>query len=147
MARRSNDPTGGDKAKVRVLFAEVDGNNESVQEALRTMVSAMGRSVRMIQVKADGELPAITPRDLDADSGDYVVDGDSVAEESSQSEANSGRKPRGSGPKTDRNSGIALVPDLNFRPEKHPPLREFFAGKAPSSDMAPQKGLGEVRGA
>jgi hypothetical protein len=135
MARRGNDPTGGDKAKVRVLFAEVDGNNESVQEALRTMVSAMSRSVRMVHVKANGELPAIAPQDIDADSVDDALDSDSVAEEPSQSESNAGRKPRGSGPKTDRNAGIALVPDLNFRPEKHPPLREFFAGKAPSSDM------------
>ena len=39
MAKRSNDPTPGtDKAKVRVFFAEVEGNNESVQEALKTMV-------------------------------------------------------------------------------------------------------------
>ena len=48
MARRGNDPAGEDKAKVRVLFAEVEGNNESVQEALRTMVSAMSQPVRVI---------------------------------------------------------------------------------------------------
>jgi hypothetical protein len=49
MAKRNNEPTSGaDKAKVRVFFAEVEGNNESVQEALRTMVSAMSRPVRVI---------------------------------------------------------------------------------------------------
>jgi hypothetical protein len=34
MVRRNNEPiSGADKAKVRVFFAEVEGNNESVQEA------------------------------------------------------------------------------------------------------------------
>ena len=51
MARRNNDSTGEDKAKVRVLFAEVEGNNETVQEALRTMISAMSRPARIVQVR------------------------------------------------------------------------------------------------
>ena len=42
MAKRNNESaSGSEKAKVRVLFAEVEGNNQSVQEALRSMVSAM----------------------------------------------------------------------------------------------------------
>jgi hypothetical protein len=46
MAKRNNEPTSGaDKAKVRVFFAEVEGNSESVQ-ALRTMVSAMRRIIQ-----------------------------------------------------------------------------------------------------
>jgi hypothetical protein len=49
MVRRNNEATSGaDKAKVRVFFAEVEGNNESVQEALKTMLSAMSRPVRVI---------------------------------------------------------------------------------------------------
>ena len=46
MARRNgNEPAlATDKAKIyRVFFVEVEGNNESVQEALKTMVSAMNR--------------------------------------------------------------------------------------------------------
>ncbi|HXC90096.1 MAG TPA: hypothetical protein VNV18_08015 [Stellaceae bacterium] len=40
MARRSNEPAfSPDKAKVRVFYAEVEGNNESVQEALKTMLA------------------------------------------------------------------------------------------------------------
>jgi len=139
MARRSNDPTsGGDKAKVRVVFAEVEGNNESVQEALRTMVSAMSRPVRVIQAKAVDETPGLTQQDLP----DEVLDGEAlvhdeafVHEESSENAPNGSRKPRGSGPKVDRNAGISLVPNLNFRPEGHPTLRDFFAGKIPSTDM------------
>ena len=56
MARRNNEPiSGADKAKVRVFFAEVEGNNESIQEALKTMLSAMSRPVRVIsEHKANG---------------------------------------------------------------------------------------------
>jgi len=40
MVRRNNEPISGvDKAKVRVFYAEVEGNNESVQEALKTMLA------------------------------------------------------------------------------------------------------------
>lgn len=136
MAKRSNDPTNEDKAKVRVLFAEVEGNNESVQEALRTMVSAMSRPVRMVHVRANDETPALTQQDLDLDSVEGTLDrGDSFTEESQEGETDGGRRPRGSGPKTDRNAGIALVHDLNFRPDGHLTLREFFAEKASGNDM------------
>ena len=61
MAKRNNQPTSGaDQAKVRVFFAEVEGNNESVQEALRTMVSAMSRPVRVIsEQNANGKAPVL----------------------------------------------------------------------------------------
>jgi len=115
MARRNNDPTSNeDKAKVRVIFAEVEGNNESVQEALRTMVSAMSRPVRVVQAKALDEIPVIVQQNLVNDSIDDVLVNESAAEEPLQNETNSSRRPRGSGPKTDRNAGIALVPDLNL---------------------------------
>jgi hypothetical protein len=134
MARRSNDSAGEDKAKVRVLFAEVEGNNETVQEALRTMVSAMSRPARIVQLKGNGENPALT-QDLVSEIADEVSHQDSFAEEPPQAETNTGRKPRGSGPKTDRNASIALVHDLDFRPQGHPALREFFADKNSSNDM------------
>lgn len=61
MAKRSNEATpGADKAKVRVFFAEVEGNNDSVQEALKTMVSAMSRPVRVIsEQNGNGKAPLL----------------------------------------------------------------------------------------
>lgn len=133
MARRSSDPiSGSDKAKVRVVFAEVEGNNESVQEALRTMVSAMSRPiVRVVQTTPVDQAPALTHQGSPDD-----VDGEAFGHEPAESATDSAdRKRRGSGPKTDRNAGISLVPDLDFRPKGHPTLREFFAQKAPRTDM------------
>ena len=40
MVRRNNESAlSADKAKVRVFYAEVEGNNQSVQEALKTMIA------------------------------------------------------------------------------------------------------------
>ena len=40
MTRRNSEPAfNADKAKVRVFYAEVEGNNESVQDALKTMLA------------------------------------------------------------------------------------------------------------
>jgi hypothetical protein len=135
MVRRNSDSAGDDKAKVRILFAEVEGNNETVQEALRTMVSAMSRPARVVHFKPNGEPPALTQPDLIPDGVEEVLDSEDVAEEPRQTETNSGRKQRGSGPKIDRNAGIALVHDLDFRPEGCPTLREFFADRSPTADM------------
>jgi len=134
MARRNNDPPSvGDNAKVRVVFAEVEGSNESVQEALKTMVAAMSRPVRIIQTKSIDDVPALVQQENDTPTINEILD--SEAPSAPGKEADVARKPRGSGPKTDRNAGIALVPDLNFRPENSPTLREFFAEKAPGNDM------------
>jgi hypothetical protein len=135
MVRRNSDSTGDDKAKVRVLFAEVEGNNETVQEALRTMVSAMSRPARIVHVRANGETPALTLEDLAPDGVEEVLNSDSVTDEPRQTETNTGRRQRGSGPKIDRNAGIALVHDLDFRPQGHPTLRDFFAEKSAGTDM------------
>lgn len=135
MARRGNESIGEDRAKVRVLFAEVEGNNQSVQEALRTMVSAMSRPVRMVYAKGNNDAPALAQQDNGLESLDDQFEAETPAEESSATEVNGGRKPRGSGRRIDRNAGIAMVPDLNFRPDGHPTLREFFGQKEPSSDM------------
>src|SRR6185437_10924308 len=64
MARRNSESAfGTDKAKVRVFFAEVEGNNESVQEALKTMVSAMSRPVRVIsELRSNGGAALLTRR-------------------------------------------------------------------------------------
>jgi hypothetical protein len=73
--RNNNDPTlGVDKAKVRVFFAEVEGNNDSVQEALKTMVSAMSRSVRVISEHKSNGAAALLPSQTDAEDVEEAVE-------------------------------------------------------------------------
>jgi hypothetical protein len=75
MARRNNEPiSGADKAKVRVFFAEVEGNNESVQEALKTMLSAMSRPVRVISEQNANANAAVLLQQADVKAGEDAID-------------------------------------------------------------------------
>jgi hypothetical protein len=137
MSKRGSEQTFSvDKAKVRVFFAELEGNNESVQEALRTMVSAMSRPVRVIsEQKANGG-PVLLTQDADVEGIEEAAD---QAEEFQASEDESAlsntRKARGTGKKVDRNGGINLVPDLNFRPDGKQAFKVFLDEKKPKNDL------------
>lgn len=137
MAKRNNEPaSGADKAKVRVFFAEVEGNNDSVQEALKTMVSAMSRPVRVVsEQQTNGKAAVLLQQDNAQESEesiDQIEEADAVGDESTAANA---RKPRGTGKKTDRNAGLNLVPDLDFRLDGKQPLKEFVAEKGPENDI------------
>ena len=138
MAKRVNETGPSDKAKVRVLFAEVEGNNDSVQEALRTMVAAMTRPVRVIteQQLQNGKTQAVLGQVVDPESQE-TLDGalDDDAREQEQNPPAEARKPRGTGKKSDRNAGLELIPNLNFRPDGHQTMREFVASKNAESDV------------
>jgi len=136
MGKRSNEPISADKAKVRVFFAEVEGNNDSVQEALKTMVSAMSRPVRVVsEQKADGKASVLLQQ---ADVEELTEHADQV--ESVEADDGDGtgsinpRKVRGSGKKTDRNAGLALVPDLNFMSSGKQTFKAFIDEKSPAND-------------
>jgi|SRR5580704_2346679 hypothetical protein len=137
MARRNNEPTSvADKAKVRVLFAEVEGNNESVQEALRTMVSAMSRPVRLISEPKTNGNPALLLQNPDLEEVEEAIEQvDEGAKLDGEPSPPPARKPRGSGKKSDRNAGLALVPNLNFWPDGKQSFKQFVDEKAPKNDV------------
>lgn len=136
MAKRSNEPiSGADRAKVRVFFAELEGNNESVQEALKTMVSAMSRPVRIISdQKGNGQAPVLLDK-ADIEGVEEHIEQAEVETLGDDAAPQSARKPRGTGKKIDRNAGLDLVPNLNFRPSGKPALKEFVEEKNPDSDV------------
>jgi hypothetical protein len=136
MAKRSSEPASSDKAKVRVFFAEVEGNNESVQEALRTMVSAMTRPVRVVaEQRLNGKAPSLLRQPDAEDIEDAVDQAEQVEEDSIEDSAAAAvRKPRGTGKKVDRNAGLELVPDLNFRPGGKQTFKAFVDDKKPKND-------------
>jgi hypothetical protein len=136
MAKRNNEPTSGaDKAKVRVFFAEVEGNNESVQEALRTMVSAMSRPVRVIsEQKVNGQSTTLLQQ-TDVDEVETANDQVEEVEPLGEEPTPTARRPRGTGRKVDRNAGLDLVPNLNFMPNGKKTLKEFVEEKSPKSDI------------
>lgn len=67
MVKRNNEPPAADKAEVRVFYAEVKGSNESVQDALKTMLAvAMNRPSQPLRViseqRVNGKAAALPPQ-------------------------------------------------------------------------------------
>lgn len=137
MAKRNSEPANGtDKAKVRVFFAEVEGNNESVQEALKTMVSAMNRPTRVIsEQKANGKAAVLLEQADVAEAEDVSGEIDEEGDLDEEHAPQAARKPRGAGKRIDRNAGLNLVPDLDFRPNGKPALKVFVEEKGPKNDL------------
>lgn len=137
MAKRNNEPgSGSEKAKVRVLFAEVEGNNQSVQEALKSMVSAMSRPVRVIsEQNANGKAQVLLQQGISEEADEAIenVEQGDVSDE--EPETSNARKVRGTGKKVDRNAGLNLVPNLNFRPAGKQAFKEFLDEKNSASDL------------
>lgn len=139
MAKRNQEPESTpDKAKVRIFFAEVEGSNESVKEAVKAMVQAINRPAAPVpasRLAGNGTVAAL-PTSL----ADAVVDEPEVVDEQEgelldEAPILTPARKRGTGPKRDYNAGIELIPDLNFRPDGKQTLREFFAEKGPKGDM------------
>ena len=100
------------------------------------MISAMSRPVRVLtEQRSVGRPDALLPN---AGTEEIKKGLFGEAEETSTAQeevtTDSGRKLRGSGKRTDRNSGLHLVPDLDFRPDRQPTLKEFF-DQGPKNDI------------
>lgn len=129
-----------DKAKVRIFFAEIEGSNESVREAVKAMTQAINRPVAAVvatpKAAARGASALSRPPGGDTeDVEDAVEEVDEDADVEPAVSSNAPVRKRGSGPKRDYNAGIELISDLNFRPDGKSTLREFFAEKSPKGDM------------
>jgi hypothetical protein len=140
MAKRNNEPTSGsERAKVRVLFAEVEGSNESVQEALKSMVSAMNRPARLISERTvNGKAPVLLQQAAteEAQESEEAIDQvEEVEALDEEPEPSNARRPRGTGKRVDRNTGLNLVPDMNFRPGGKQSLKEFVDEKNSKNDL------------
>jgi hypothetical protein len=141
MAKRNSDPpSGADKAKVRVFFAEVEGNNESVQDALKTMLAAMNRPsqpVRVISEQRVNGKAALLASQAEVEDVEETADEIEEAEVSEEEEVAppTARKPRGTRKLVDRNAGLSLVANLDFMPDGQQTLKQFLEEKKPKTDM------------
>jgi hypothetical protein len=145
MARGNNDrEQGTEKGKIRVLFIELEGNNQTLQDGLRTVSQMLPRAVEVkippklvqngIAAAASNARPAEPDLFNQESAAPEVIDPEEV-EQPDAGAAGSTRKKRGEGTKTERNAGISPVADLDFVPKDKPALKAFFAEKAPATDM------------
>jgi hypothetical protein len=145
MARGNSDrEQGTERGKIRFIIAEVEGNNQTLQDLVRTMAPMLSRPVevkvplKLVQNRAVGSASNARSPELDLLHQDAaapdVIDAEEV-EQPDTSATSTTRKKRGEGTKTERNARISPAADLNFVPKDKPALKAFFAQKAPATDM------------
>jgi len=127
--------SNNDKARVRVFFGEIEGDNGTVKDALRSIAEAVKQTFqqepRTIKVIATGG--NIDQKQLAAAS--EVMETEIAAElEDEEIEVSSNgttAKPRA--PRTKKAITYSLVKELNLRPPDKQHLRDFFSEKKPGS--------------
>ncbi len=137
MAKRFVESTqSADKAKVRIVFAELEGSNESVQEALRTMVAAMARPVKVVsEGKSEVRSAKLLEHEGHTQEEDIEEQEAIVDDEANEKPLHSTRAPRGTGKRTDRNAGLIFLPDVDFFPKEQTSFRDFEKEKNPTNDQ------------
>lgn len=130
MAKEKKD----DKARVRVFFAEFEGDNQTIRDGLRSIAEAVNRTfqpeTRVVQ--------RITPGNV-ADKGrlltepeEQVIELDAEDDEDEDFEAD---KPKAKSARNRKPPSHSFVKDMNFRPEGKQSLREFYREKNPSDQQ------------
>jgi hypothetical protein len=124
-----------DKARVRVFFGEIEGDNETIKDGLRSIAEAVKQTFKQEQktVKVIAASPNIDPKQL---AGlEQVIDIEALDQEEDEAvntaePVTNGAKPRSARAKKPVN--YPLVKDLNFYPSGKQSLQDFFKEKAPS---------------
>jgi len=120
MSKKSNE-----RGRVRVFFAEFEGDNESIQQGLRAMTTAVNKAFQPATVVR--MLPDQQP--MTAEQIEEVVDVGLEEDEFADVQPKSAqRKKSKRKPPT-----MSLVKELNLRPEGKPSLRDFHAEKSPKT--------------
>ncbi|MEM1208502.1 MAG: hypothetical protein AAGI54_04470 [Planctomycetota bacterium] len=143
MAKRSGSKaqeSAQSSLKVRFVDLELNGSPSTIEEALRTVQQM--RQPLIVQTPVAGNTS--TAKVLSDEPVDEEIlwahqNNEGSDEQEIESETLSTDEPvrqrRGDGPKVDRNAGIEPVADLDFFPDAHDNLKDFFATKAPTKDM------------
>jgi hypothetical protein len=120
------------KAKVRVFFGEIEGDNDTIRDGLKSIAAAVNKTfttetriVRVLTAKNtdNGEVWEENPA-LAAELGTESVDDD---------EPENGTASRPKRPK--KALSYSFVKSLNLRPDGKPSLRDFFASKKPQNQQ------------
>ena len=152
MAKRTNEqPPQRPSSSLRVRWVEVElnGSDTSIEEALRTVermrrpaieAPPIPKRIASTLTPADGDnAPTEDPTQSHSEGQAQVevatVESPLGSNGDSNAEADTLRKKRGDGERKDRNAGIKPVGDINFVPNGKQSLRDFFAEKAPGSDI------------
>jgi hypothetical protein len=126
------------KSRVRVFFGEIEGNNETIRDGLRSIASAVNRTfqpttsiIKVVTTKGDlndQELLEHIEKQNAKESADDGQEPTALDTDLTKPAKSGGRRPR-------KPPSYSLVKELNLRPDGKPSLRDFFAEKQPPSQQ------------
>lgn len=138
MAKENRDR----KAKVRVFFAEVEGDDDTIKDGLQSLASALVRAMQppaLPRPKVMSPPPAITangaePNQLEQD-GQVVEDDQFDDHESEEVEPLEAAPARAKSTRQRKARSYAVIGDLNLRPDGQTSLVDFYRQKAPTDQQ------------
>lgn len=117
------------RGRIRVFFAEVEGDDETIQEGLQAINVAANKIFQSAPTKIIQVLPAsANPIDEDEllEELDFEVDVEDEEDNPHPSSVTANSKPKKSSSKPPI---MSIVKDLNLRPEDKQWFRDFYAQK------------------
>ena len=122
-----------EKAKLRIFFGEIEGDNQTIREGLKSIASAVNRTfsndvktVRVITVNGQDSLTAEEVEQvLDEETEAYQ---DEVQESDRPNPTSKPRKPR-------KAPSYSHVKELNLMPQGQEAFTDFFQRKAPADSQ------------
>jgi hypothetical protein len=123
-----------DKARVRVFFGEIEGDNESIRDGLRSIAQAVNRTfqpeTRVVKVITSGN--GLNEKEIIADLEQQLADADLGDEEGTDDADDSGSEKQRKASRPKKPPTYSFVKDLDLRPQGKTSLREFYENKKPS---------------
>jgi hypothetical protein len=124
-----------DKARVRVFFGEIEGDNDSIKEGLKSIAVAVGRTFAPNEIRIIKQLRNAG----DGDNGNAEADDEQLVEDVLGGDDESGSpssegKGRSGKAKT-KPPTYKTVGDLNLLPEGQQSLKDFFNEKKPKAQQ------------
>jgi len=120
-----------DKARVRVFFGEIEGDNDSIKEGLKSIAIAVGRTFAPNEIRVIKQLRNAERDDNNTDAGDEQLVGDVLSE--GDELAASGSESRSRPSKSKKPPTYKTVGDLNLLPDDKQSLEAFFNEKKPKA--------------
>ena len=122
----------GNKARVRVFFGEIEGDNETIRDGLRSIATAVNRTfqlesttVRVLTVGSDLDHKQL------AAAVDQGLKEAQASEDPTESEPLEADMPRVKPSRSRKAPTYSFVKDLDLRPDGQVSLRQFYADKNP----------------
>jgi hypothetical protein len=136
--KNNNKGGGGGKARVRVFLAEIEGDDDTIQEALRSVGAALGKTFQqnITVIKAPPAGGETSSKELGAANLPDTPEGELVDESSDSAEVVPARKASPRAQSQPRKPvSYTFIKDINFRPADKQSLKDFFAEKKPSDQQ------------